>query len=325
MSTSIFNRVYSYRERENKNSQENFFIEVLAFCLETDELFFDRFLKLIGLTNAQKYIVNTQTVYDLGRPDIEIYNDKTSILIECKIEHIERENQLNDYAKILLNNRKEIKSLVYLTKYYEYKDVNFNTIDFNQLKWADLYKIIDESNSQVTIQFKKYIKEQNMADSNNFLYQDLSVLKTVTSTIRKMDEVLDGIKPFFENKVGKFSKDSSRSTRLSEERYVNWHSIIKEGLLLYSVEVGFYWWDDDIFLAARIYIPTKERNKNAEKVKKHFVSKLPNWEVEDWEDSFNLWYYESVATFIINEEEQIPSMINFLKEGLSKFVIYSSK
>lgn len=322
MTTSIFNKVYSYRERENKNSQENFFIEILAFCLATDKLFSANFYQLLNLDNSKNYVVNTQTVYDLGRPDIQIYDSKIDIIIECKIEHIERDNQLEDYAQILLFNERQEKHLVYLTKYYENKEIKANGVNFHQIKWADIYKLIDDDNNQVTIQFKEYINEQNMADSNNFQYQDLSVLKTVTSTIRKMDEVLDGIKPLFEGKIGKFSKDSSRSTRLTEERYVNWHSIVKDGIQLYSIEVGFYWWDDEISLAVRVYIPKREKNKNADKIKKYFDTKLIEWETEDWEEAYNFWYYQPVAKFIIDEEEQIPSMISFLKDGLSELEIY---
>lgn len=322
MSTSIFNRIYSYRERENKNSQENFFIEILAFCLETDKLFFNRFSELLSLSTTQKSIINTQTVYELGRPDIQIYDDKTNIIIECKIEHIERKNQLEDYAQILLLNEKQEKHLVYLTKYYEHKEISTGDINFRQLKWADIYSIIDDDNDQITIQFKEYINEQNMADSNNFQYQDLSVLKTITSTISKMDEVLDGIKPLFESKIGKFSKDSSRSTRLSEERYVNWHSKAKDNLQIYSVEAGFYWWDGEIYLALRIYIPNRLKHKDAERIRKHFALNLPNWESEDWDEAYNFWHYQKVAKFIVEEDEQIPSMISFLRDGINEFIPY---
>ena len=87
---------------------------------------------------------------------------------------------------------------------------------------------------------------------------------------------------------------------------------------MYSIEVGFYWWDNEISLALRVYIPKKEKNKDAAKIKKFFDTKLPDWETEDWDDAYNFWHYDYVAKFIIDNEEQIPSMISFLKEGINK-------
>lgn len=323
MIESLFNRIYSYRERVNKDSKENFLIEIFAFCLENDNHFFVDFLNLLKIKNDKCYRVNTQVVYENGRPDIELFlkTNNTSIIIECKIEHFERPNQLNDYINILKKKKEKEKHLVYLTKYYDLKDITDEEVNFHQYKWIDIYSIINEKNQQITIQLKHFLKELNMAESNNFQYQDLSAISNITSTIRKMDEVLDGIKPYFEKNIGKFSKDSSRSTRLSEERYINFHSVSKDSVQLYSVEAGFYWWDDDITICIRIYIPNREKNKNASLINSFFKKNLVLWENDDWDDSFNYWYYESVAKFIIDGNEQIPAMINFLKEGVNQLAV----
>jgi hypothetical protein len=319
METSLFDKIYSYRERENKNSYENYFIEILAFCLNSDMKFRTDFFELIKIEELKNPIIKTQVVYQYGRPDIVISNSEYTILIECKIEHTERENQLNDYKNILLDKKSNNSHLIYLTKYYEFKKIDTTNIEFHQIKWADVYKLIEIENNQITRELKKYIKEQNMSDSNNFQYQDLSTLKIITSTIHKMDEVLDGIKPIFEEKIGKFSKDSSRSTRLTEERYVNWSSVIKDSVQQYSYEVGFYWWDDeDISIALRVFIPNKERNKNAKKILAHFESKLTEWEPEHFEESYNFWYFQPLAQFIIDDEEQIPEIIKFLEKGINE-------
>ena len=52
--SSIFDRIYSYRARENKDSKENFLIEIFAFCLQTDELFFKSFSNLCNVKISKK-------------------------------------------------------------------------------------------------------------------------------------------------------------------------------------------------------------------------------------------------------------------------------
>ncbi len=257
-------------------------------------------------------------VYDFGRPDIEIsINTKDiKILIECKIDHFERPNQLSDYQKILNQQDAKNKHLVYLTKYYDFKDLNHKDISFHQNKWADIYSLIGTNNQQVTLQLKKYIKEQGMADSSNFHYHDLATLENISSTVRKMDEVLDSIKNYFEQNIGGLSKDSSRSTRIKNSWYVNYHSVHQEKIYKYEISIGFFWWDEEISLALRIYIPKK--NKDSKYFKNVFEKNLKEWESEEWEDAYNHWYYKTVAQFIIDEKEQIPEMIKFLKEGIEE-------
>ncbi|GEO08303.1 PD-(D/E)XK nuclease family protein [Segetibacter aerophilus] len=320
MTTSIFDRIYSYRQRENKDSNENFIIEIFAFCLQEDKSFFTNFLILLGINHEDDYCVKTQPIYNYGRPDIEIVlnQSNTIILIECKIEHLERPNQLNDYRNILVEKVAFKKHLVYLTKYYDCKEIEETRIKFQQIKWADVFDIIGGSEQQITRQLQQYLKEKDMADSKNFHYQDLVNLSSIASTIKKMDEVLDGIKNIFEKNIGKFSKDSSRSTRLAEKRYNNYCSILKDGIQTYSIEAGFYWWQEEVELAVRIYIPKTERNKQATAINNFFKKKLKTWYFEDMGHGYNYWHYKEVAKFIIDEEEQITEMVEFLRRGIDR-------
>lgn len=323
MKQSLFNRIYSYRERENKNSLENFIIEIFAYCLTEDKSFAKRYLLNYDISLPENYSVKTQSTYEFGRPDIEIFfpDKKEQILIECKIEHYERENQLEDYAKILNSQKLDKKHLIYLTKYYDYKELKEENINFHLQKWSDVYNLIDEhKDRETTQQLKIYIKELNMAESNNFNYQDLAVLKSIPASIRKMDEILDGIKPYFEKKIGSLSKESARSTRLKDSWYVNYHDIYIGKTLKYGVSVGFFWWDNDISLAIRIWLPNKEKNTDTTNYKQVFDKNLKNWELEEWDDCYNYWYYTSVAQFIIDEDEQIPAMIKYLKIGIDELV-----
>ena len=99
---SIFSKIYPYKQKENKSNLENYLIEIFAFCLQNDDYFRNKYLAELDLIDTDYAKINTQIVYDgFGRPDIEINLPSATIIIECKIESTERQNQLNNYTNIL--------------------------------------------------------------------------------------------------------------------------------------------------------------------------------------------------------------------------------
>ena len=157
-----------------------------------------------------------------------------------------------------------------------------------------------------------------MSESKNFTYTDLTVLKNITGTIRKMDEVLDGIKEYYESKIGILSKESARSTRLKDEWYSTYQGFDHQSSHFFSISFGFIWWDDEIWLGSRVYISTAEKYKKTDNYLKLFKRVLKNWEVEEFDNCVTIGDYKPIAQFIIDEEEQIPAMVDFLKQGVDK-------
>lgn len=321
---SIFDKIYSYRESETKNARENFLSEIFSFCLSTDNFFLYDFLALLEISEMENFNITTQKVYEFGRPDVEIQSLTTSILIECKVDSSERFDQLNDYKKILDGFITGKKNLVYLTKYHEAKNLKFDCVKFHEIKWSQIFKIINENNLQITQQLKLYLKDQNMADTNNFNYYDLSALKSIAGTIEKMDEILNGIKPMFYSYIGNFSKDSSRSTRLKESRYVNYYDLNYKGEYIYSIEAGFYWWNHDVTVGLRIYIPNKTKDKFSKQIIEFVNENLVNWNEEVWDGAHNYWYEKSLAEFIPDNKDQIPEIISYLHNGIEELAIFKN-
>lgn len=136
MTESIFSKIYSYRERESQTPKENYLTEIFAHCLRTDKIFLQNFLKKLRLSPDNATTIKTQVPYEFGRPDIEINipSTKTCVLIECKIEHFERPNQLEDYKKILESKNLSKRHLVYLTKYYEFRENSNKNIKLHLMR-----------------------------------------------------------------------------------------------------------------------------------------------------------------------------------------------
>ncbi|MCM4162996.1 MULTISPECIES: PD-(D/E)XK nuclease family protein [unclassified Arenibacter] len=320
MTESVFSKIYSYRQRENKNSKENFLIEIFAHCLQTDKKLLFDFLQNFDIIPDSETNIKTQSIYEFGRPDIEINipSTQTCILIECKIEHFERPNQLEDYKKILEGKPLLNRYLVYLTKYYDFKENDNPNINLRLFKWFDIFQIINIENTAITQELKSYLKEENMSESKNFTYTDLTVLRNISGTIRKMDEVLDGIKEYYESKIGTLSKDSARSTRMKDEWYSTYQGFHRPTSHFFSISFGFIWWDNEMVLSSRVYISTAKKYKKTEDYIRLFKKVLKKWKVDEFDDCVTIGLYEPIAQFIIDEEEQIPAMVDFLRQGVNE-------
>ena len=224
MSTSLFNRLYSYRQREGKNSKENFLIELLGYSLQAHECFRMRFIDLIGQIQSyepDKFFVSTQIVYNEGRPDLELHiNNNCHVLIECKVESGEGNGQLDNYRTILRKKNAKQSHLIYLTKYYE--DKGNDVIHIRWYQVIDLLKNIDRS--ELLNELLKYLIEEGM-ETKEFDLNDLLIVQGVRNTISKMDEVLGRVESKFKKVLGGSCNYSSRSTKM---QYSGWYGIYSE-------------------------------------------------------------------------------------------------
>lgn len=323
--TSLYSRLFSYRQNEKLSPTETFLTELLGYCLENDTDFLTDFLKLTGVSNCgEQLIIKTQNSYStIGRPDIEISSENYRIIIECKVEALERENQLLDYTKLLRDSNKGNIRLVYLTKYLESKISSLSIEQFVQICWYDVAKIISNKNQFFTTEFKNYLKELNMSSIRYFNALDLATLKSVSSTIEKMDDTLDALRPHYIQHFGNISKKSARSTRLKDGWYINWQTYIKEKKALFDITYGYYWFfesDEIPCVGLRIWIPTFGKNYKTNEYYKVFSKELKTWieeeSIEELENGVVIAKYIHLSEFMIttDNDEQLKEIINFLKE-----------
>lgn len=311
---SVFSRAYSYRERKNKNNLENYLIEIFSFCLLKDLKFLEDFLSLIDIEFNNGLKINTQSSFEEGRPDIIIENESTFIIIECKIDAPERPNQLCDYANILNQQTNSDKKLIYLTKFSQYKDIEEELSIYKNIKWLDVFNIIKEdANNDITIELKQFLLEKKIAMEKNFTTQDMLALDTVSGTISKMDEIIESIKSYFEQKLGKLSKPSSRSTWLVNSAYFNNYKI---GNTM-AIDLGFMWWwnDGKIYLTVRIWISSSDAL--FEEKKEYFSKELVDWEKEECDKEFIIGNYLNINEVVAVEDDQLEVMVEFMKENIN--------
>jgi hypothetical protein len=166
-----------------------------------------------------------------------------------------------------------------------------------------------------------------MEKIKNFTVQDLLAMKTIPTTISKMDELLEQFKPVFEKNFGGFSKDASRSTRLINSSYINYVTLNFQKKP-YWLLVGFFWYDDiEIpYIGLSIEIPQKTLDNVGftNILDKELIDKR-DWEYEDFG---GIHYYNSIrpiTEFITHQDDNIPNMKKYVESNLKNLLAIREK
>ncbi len=155
---SIFNRIFQYRQSEQRTPREDYFTETFVAVIERhDELRRALAGWLAGLEVEKIWSVRIETqrsfsVADSGtprRPDVwmevkDVDDACHWIIVENKIDSGEGENQLSDYAKILgACSGLATKTLVYITKFSSSTDPpGGKGVKFKHLRWPRVYDFL---------------------------------------------------------------------------------------------------------------------------------------------------------------------------------------
>ena len=261
---SLFGRLFSYQSSETHSPLENYLIEIFAYCLTTDKEFRDAFVcSFLGLNFIEEeFTTKTQVVLSkYARPDIVMNSPNTIVVIECKVESSEGNEQLKKYSQFLNSKDNYTKKhLIYLTKYFDPKEIDEPKIQFHQIRWYEIFSLITENNHQITNELKKYLKENGMEDPKNFSIEDLLAIKTISATLSKMNEVLFFFREEIRRNFGEPTQPSSWSSELIKNRYLLYKNLWFSGTE-YTLSVGFWWSEDKMpnpQFGLIISIPKKE-------------------------------------------------------------------
>lgn len=193
---NLFVNIRKYIPRKNTNPKENFFTEVLAFILRTDEKLLSKFIEVLGLQQQlfeKSPKVITQSRHKLEKNnkyiDLEIIIhpencQPISIFIENKFgssvsETIEEKddenwvnNQLDNYLEIQKARNTVCKGyVVLLTQYNEIIDESKTEKLLKHIYWSDIYELfnninkhksLDEVSNFLINQFVELMRSENM-------------------------------------------------------------------------------------------------------------------------------------------------------------------
>ena len=213
--SSIFNRIFQYRQSEHKTSREDYFTETFVAVLNSKRCeplrveFASWLMDDLEQENVKAVRIKTQKSFRVNsdgarrRPDVwlEVSDaaDRNHVaIIENKIDSVEGKNQLSDYARILEGERgAKSRTLVYITKYSE--PVNFtprDNVKFIHLKWLDVYRKLEavqqrtpEEVGELPVELLRLMEDWNMDGTLSAAHLRAAVTCIGTEVGKKLQEI----------------------------------------------------------------------------------------------------------------------------------------
>ncbi len=189
---NLFKRIFDTIPKDNIRPLENFTTEILANILEQNQAILEKFANLIlGIegTNfsifSQKKYLQSEKYYII---DLVVINESSLCFIENKVNADLREDQLEDYKKVLMLHKKEKNTyLRYCSKYFDNQIIK--DIDFAQFRWRNVSLFLSEyQDNQVINEFINFLTIYNMNNDTIFNPIDLVCLENIGKTLDKIKE-----------------------------------------------------------------------------------------------------------------------------------------
>jgi hypothetical protein len=218
---------------------EDFHTEVAAHVMQSLPEATLAWLREIGATNmtrADDVIVTTQeklSALELhatgSRPDIAIRlakdGERELIYVESKIGANEGTRQLDRYVDHLERRPERQKTLVFITRSYEPKELAApNGVAFVQTRWSDFYRTFSSRTPRTELlgELLKFMEEHHMSQSNKFTSIDVLSLSNFSRARKLMDATLwESVHKKFVKFCGKmFWKESAFTQLKNHGRYV---------------------------------------------------------------------------------------------------------
>lgn len=324
----VYSRLLSlYRKTRNtdKTPLEDFITELLVGTLEKEQEILDEFVQEVLQIQGSHFSIDSQKKYELIGDincivDIVIENENNICFIENKVNAGEGVRQLERYKRVLIEKQLNQSKSIYLrycTKYYDLKDVA--NIDFLQYRWSDVYKFLEKHNRIPDVEnLLIFLRSEGMATAGNFNFQDLFVMRNINSTIAKMDECLDKVKPIISNLFGKpYEYDFERLKQICKfERYVMWCNKVL-GIGDSEVLIGFEFTDENNgafpMLVAKLYLATNNSELNNAK---NEIEKLNIFDGKDYDSYGYIFWFEKPLSDFLSSQNQIDDICKWFIEKL---------
>ena len=146
---SIFDRIFRYRQSDDRTPKEDYFTEILADVLEKHKALGAAFVGyLVSRDDIQRMEIQTQRHFGDAqrRPDVYVTardrtNERHVLIVENKIDALEGENQLRDYMELLKKEKgAKSRNLVYITRHSKPDfDEKSDHVKFKHLYWYEVY------------------------------------------------------------------------------------------------------------------------------------------------------------------------------------------
>ncbi|MEO2082278.1 MAG: PD-(D/E)XK nuclease family protein [Leeuwenhoekiella sp.] len=335
----IFKKLLDLRIRAHNKPLEDYLTEIISYIFEHNAEILNNFLihfKIIE-TPADWYKITTQhTLKKLdnhasdSRPDMAIFLETGIVFFEHKINASEGLDQLKRYAEHLDQLSDGRKTLVYLTKHYDFKETNKifsdckNVIDFIPIRWYQVYRFFENYKADpLSFELLLFMKQINLSMHNQFKPSDIITMTNFTNVLKMMDETMFGeVQQSFSRINNGMSRDFTCITELGKyDRYMYY----KEHSHKLWCGLG-YWMNSDNekdYPELNIVIeigPKSIKRKEVVDIFKSILKEYKDWtgyDLSDPSQHSGIAFSSSLQTFL-SKENQIEEIKQFFRKGLEQ-------
>lgn len=346
--TNLFQNLFRLRLNHNNNPLEDFTTEILSSLIQVNVAFRNRFLEMIGVDRNRDFLYcKTQVTFKAhpthnsdSKVDMVIYLVGHTIFIECKIESKEGEEKLKRYADHL-NGFQGQKTLVYLTKYYENKNLTGfapgleTSIDFKLARWFQVYRVCCEAEpSNLLYEFTEYLKQNKLAMNNQFTPSDILALTNFNNVFALMREIMfTEVLDSFSNTFGGSSVENASMAQIRHHNRYTYYKFLLNSNPKVLAMLGFWFQDpnDPTYPELKLVIeihPGCENHDGLREVLKNQLNELNEMGEEDqkW-FGYNLYKKNDFTQIgkaislksILGEDDQIDSAKTFFKRAIEEY------
>lgn len=329
---------------------EDFHTEVVAHVMRSlpdQTLSWLRDIGATTMTRGDEFIITTQeelSALELhatgSRPDIAIRlvknGERELIYIESKVGSHEGHQQLSRYLDHLQTRPERRKSLVFITRSYEPKEIASRPdVTFVQTRWSVFYRSFSRCTpaTELLSELLYFMEEHNMAQNNQFTSIDLLALSNFSRARKLMDATLwESVQKKFIKFSGKpFWKESAFTQLRNHGRYAMFAGFGPGHQ--FEVLLG-YWTDQDIITEPPWVGVTWHVNPKAAK-RAEIVAAMENfvrtssgrWEGFDLSDE-KAWggiCRGKVLTDFFSQEDHVRSITAMFEESLDDLADFKNR
>ncbi len=235
---------------------KDFTTEVFGGILSSNQSLLDTFVNRVLKMSGSNFKIKTRNYYKMAnrqeffcRVDLVFENENSLCFLESNLG-VNQNSDLPKYAQVLQSYSGQYKDvfLRYCTKYehlrvpQEYRPLT--TEQFYQFRWKDIYIFLmtcarlDELKSQQSLiyEFLNFLERCHLHTIPDFNYDNLRAMRLFRSTLTKMEDCLNSIKPHFSSAFG---IPSSIDQVNYFYRYALWKHSHPQGKNYIEILVGF--------------------------------------------------------------------------------------
>ena len=289
LNKSVFERLYKSRPQPGMMPEENFFTESLAYALNLDSKWCERFVQFVAGDKkdyAAPFTINTQVRYSNSIVDLVITDvHGKNILVEIKIKARENKYLSDDgqssYGQITKYLRTDKGDVAFIAQ--DAEDVKLSEEPdhyLGQFEWKQIYNLLKEFlaaedknllsvNRHVLGEFFNFMNFMNMRPFENFSEQDIYLAST--NFLDLYDKLLEFLSDTrkdaaIKNYCKKYHWDiPAKASFTPSDKVFTLRFYNKDGSKVkYSVEYGFVYvnknpnYQDGLYFYLQIYVVPKE-------------------------------------------------------------------